>query len=278
MKPRALDLVLFIVISSVLYVLSSCKTTKITSVTAPKEISAREIERSESKRKKQVHAIWLKKIKGTYWDGNKEINFRANIKIKRDTIIITSVQNPIGIEVLRVICTPDSFGIIDRMNRKYYYGNYEKIHQKIGYHANFVFFQSILFNEIATLIEETKKVFFGSKETHKVVDDRCFIKMKEYIYGKEKVCSEISYLFEFNAGTLNILKSQVIDKNTGGKFEVMYTENENSDSINFPRRIDFVIEKEGTKISGRLKIEKIDFEKGFNTQFSISPKYEKIVW
>lgn len=278
MKPRTLKLVFFIIITPVLCVLTSCKTTKITSATAPKEISTNEIERSETKRKKQIHAMWLKRIKGTYWDGNKEIDFRANIKIKRDTIIIASIQNPLGIEALRIICTPDSLGLIDRINRKYYYGNYENIYIKTGYRANFKFFQSILINEIATLKEETKNEFFGSKKTHKVVDGICFITIKEYMAEKEKAKGEMNYLFEFNAGSLNILKSQVIDKKTGGKLEVIYTENEYLEGIDFPRRVDFLIEKEGTRISGRIKIEKIDFGKDFNTQFSISPKYERMAW
>jgi len=52
---------------------------------------------------------------------------RANLKVKPDSAILLSLSNPLGIEIVRALITPDSIRFIDRINRNYLQGPYDVI-------------------------------------------------------------------------------------------------------------------------------------------------------
>lgn len=256
----------------------SCKTTEITTNAARNEIRVKDIEKEDEERNQNVPGIWVKKIQGSFVDNNKEGSFKANYKIKRDSIIVISILNPIGIEAMRIVCTQDSFGIVDRMNRNYYYGEYDVLYKKFGYITNFMFIQSLLLNEIATIGAETKEDFFKNKKKLKVTNNHCSVSLAGSGMKKYGVEQEISYYMEFDASTLSVLRNKITDHKRRSEIDVIYKEYEKSGKISFPRTVEVKINVDEMRLYCRLELDKIFFGTDFNTNFRIGQKYEIINW
>ncbi len=62
------------------------------------------------------------KLKGNYRDENQDINFSMNVRIKKDSLLWSSVQ-VFGIEMLRAKLTIDSMKLLNRLEKKYMRGS-----------------------------------------------------------------------------------------------------------------------------------------------------------
>jgi len=257
--------------------LYSCKTTEMTTRIAPKEIRVKDISSAAVKRRDCIPGIWVKKIKGSIHSGNTEFSFKANYRIKRDSVIIISILNPVGIEAIRILCIPDSFGFIDRINREYYYGKYDVLEKKIGYQINFGLVQSLLLNEIATVYEETKEDFFKKYRKLNVKNNHCSVSLNELNtdgYGIAK----IRYDLEFDPINYYLMRNRISDDKEKNEIDIVYKNFKEVELTWFPGLISIRINNERKQITCRLDLDRITIDTDFNTNFSIGQKYKKIDW
>ncbi len=257
--------------------LNSCKTTEITTRIATKDIRVKDISSAAIKRRDYIPGIWVKKIKGSIHNGNTEFSFKANYRINRDTAIIISIMTPVGIEAIRIICIPDTFGFIDRINREYYYGKYEVLEKKIGYKTNFGLVQSMLLNEIATVYEETKENIFKNYRKLNVKNNHCSVSLDELNRdgsGREK----IRYYLEFDPINYYLVRNIITDDKEKNEIDIMYEDFKELEQTWFPGLISIRIKNEKNQITCRLDMDRITIESDFNTNLSIGQKYKKIDW
>jgi Domain of unknown function (DUF4292) len=112
--------------------LASCRSTrKITTVVAQKDSAVVVINPAESDSAKSVRATLAKieakkigfttfssKVKVEYSDDkNRRLDFNAFIRMKKDSAIWVSIIAALNIEAFRVMITPDSVVILDKINR-----------------------------------------------------------------------------------------------------------------------------------------------------------------
>ncbi len=72
-------------------------------------------------------------------------NLSGTIKYLNDSVLwLNIVSKAIGIEALRVKCTPDTLFFIDRINKRYYSGTYDISKNLFGVKVDFYFLRSIL--------------------------------------------------------------------------------------------------------------------------------------
>ena len=69
----------------------------------------------------------------------------ASIRIKKDSIIWISLKAPLGLEVLRVMLTPDSVYLMNRLEKTYFVRPFTHIKESIKEDINFFQLQEILF-------------------------------------------------------------------------------------------------------------------------------------
>src|SRR5690606_29317761 len=72
------------------------------------------------------------------------IAFSAKVRISRDSIIWISVSPALGIEALRVMATPDSVFMMNKIDRTYYAGDYQYLKELLKADVDFQMFQGIL--------------------------------------------------------------------------------------------------------------------------------------
>ena len=123
---------LILFISFLFIALASCRSTrKITTVIAKKDSAVVVINPAESDSAKSVRATFdsiqkkrinftsfSSKVKVEYRDDkNRSLDFNAFLRMKKDSAIWVSIIAALNIEAYRVIITPDSITIMDKINR-----------------------------------------------------------------------------------------------------------------------------------------------------------------
>ncbi|MFM1962037.1 MAG: hypothetical protein RLZZ172_882 [Bacteroidota bacterium] len=121
----------FMILVGLLGMLASCRSTrKITTVIAKKDSAVVVINPADSDSAKSVRATLAKinakkisfttfssKVKVGYSDDNRKLDFSAFIRMKKDSAIWVSIIAALNIEAFRVMITPDSVVILDKLNR-----------------------------------------------------------------------------------------------------------------------------------------------------------------
>jgi hypothetical protein len=98
-------------------------------------------------------------------DNDEELNVRGNVRIQKDSAILISINAFAGIEAARFLFTVDSVKMIDRINNKYFAGNYQESQKLIPFGVNYdiiqnIFFASPLnFNNGVDVLEGSKEQF-----------------------------------------------------------------------------------------------------------------------
>jgi len=251
-KEKIVWIIIALLVGCGLY---SCKTTEMTTRIAPKDIRVKDISSAAVKRSDYIQGIWVKKIKGSIHNGNTELSFKA----------------------IRILCIPDSFGFIDRINKEYYYGKYEVLEKKIGYQTNFGLVQSLLLNEIATVYKETKEDFFKKYRKLNVNSNHCSVSLDELNtdgYGIAK----IRYDLEFDPINYYLVRNRISDDKEKNEIDIVYKNFKEVEQTWFPGLISIRIENERNQITCSLDLDRITIDTDFNTNFSIGQKYKKIDW
>lgn len=81
-------------------------------------------------------------------------SFGARVRIKKDSVIWLSVTPALGIEVIRVVITPDSIKMINRMDQKYFLESFEKTNELLKLEVNFQILQSVLLGDFVPLYDQ----------------------------------------------------------------------------------------------------------------------------
>ncbi len=101
---------------SLISIFPACKTSKGTTVGGKKMKSEALMAHLMTN---QVKADWLDgRAKISYNDGSFSISLSSNIKLRKDSLIWMNAKK-LGFEVARVLVTPDSVYILNRLNREY---------------------------------------------------------------------------------------------------------------------------------------------------------------
>lgn len=150
---------LFAVIA-VVCVVASCRSTKKlqSAVTSKDSVITHLVNPMESDSVKLVHDAFKKieenairfntfsgKIKVDYKDSRqKKHDFNAFVRVQKDSVIWISVSALLGIEAFRVLITPDSVKIINRLDNYYQFHTTDYIREIIQLPADFYTLQDIL--------------------------------------------------------------------------------------------------------------------------------------
>ena len=136
----------------------SCRTAK--QVVTEKDIPLM----TEHKLLKQIESnrlndstLFAKRIDVSFTDGENSDNFKASLKISRDSFMQISLTAPLGIEVARILLTQDSIKFVDVYHKKYFLADYDYFNQRYDVSLTYDFLQNIFTNTFSdfTLLDES---------------------------------------------------------------------------------------------------------------------------
>ncbi|MCC7051402.1 MAG: DUF4292 domain-containing protein [Bacteroidia bacterium] len=87
---------------------------------------------------------------------NEKNSFTSNVRIKKDSIIWVSISPALGIEAIRAVLTKDSVLVMDRINQKYFSGNYSYLNKLLNTEIDYDMIQSLLVGNAIDYYEDER--------------------------------------------------------------------------------------------------------------------------
>ena len=213
---------------------------------------------------KYIDFVYLSsKAKLEYSDGINHDQYALSLRIKKDSLIWTSIGKA-GIEGVRCILRPDSLFVLDKMKNDSYSYNLKYLQNLIQSNLSYYNIQNLLigdllfpYNEITDVVTKT--------DTHFIV-----------VQKKGNLNIESFVLYEnFKVEMVNIVDVVAISKTT-----LSYSNYVLSDSILVPNvcALDIKYTKNGQNLHTQVTLthSKIEFTtKGLNFPFNIPKKYNE---
>ena len=215
------------------------------------------------------------KFRTAYQVDKKKINFKGQIRIKKDSVIWISFSPALGIEMIRLMITSDSIFYINRMDKTYFLGDYDFVNQFLETRIDFDILQSFVIGNDFQFYETTNfRASIDSRE-YKLSTARRQ-KMKKYF---KKVEDEKLVLIQniwLDPQTFKISRVNIKEYGKEHKrLEARYGNFTELEEQLFPSHLIFDIAAE-KKISIDINYSKLTLDKPLNFPFSIPKNYERI--
>ncbi|MDQ3100035.1 MAG: DUF4292 domain-containing protein, partial [Bacteroidota bacterium] len=278
---------------------AACKSGKPIAILQPKEIPARSPEKLlERLLLHEADSIGSYSARATISlkipDGDR--NFKAQIKSVPDSAAWVSVVPALGIEVARILLTPDSMKIIDKLHDKYFIGDHAKAQEKFGLQPGLDLLQAALAgkpigldpnekyrsdreNGQYVLTSREKKRFVRAAEDISLGDtllnDRDMGERKlERTLRKAEEREAVVYRYWIDPETFRVSRMQIIDLAHDRSAEIQYTERAGADLHFLPTKVQIDLSEPGRKASGTMELSRITLDEPQPMSFTVPEKYE----
>jgi hypothetical protein len=227
-------------------------------------------------------------------DGNK--SFKAHIRSTRDSAAWVSVVPALGIEVARVLLTPDSLKLLDKLHDQYFIGDTVAAKAKFGLQPSLSLFQQALLGLPVGL--DPKEKYRSDREDGQYVltskEKRRFIRAAEDIspsdtlakdkdmndrrlertlrQAEEKEAVVLRYWIE--PDSFQVTRVQIADLIHDQTADVRYEERGGADQLFLPTRISITLSEPNKEARGTLELSRIQLEGPLQMNFRVPEKYE----
>ena len=259
-----------LVLIVIIMAMTSCKVKELAGKRDKMIINAEKIVKINQDNQLKLRTVWIKKIRGRYYSKNGEIQFRANIRIIKDSIIIASIGIDFGIEAIRAYIKKDSVTIINRFNKTWYSGATSQLKDKYGFIYNYFLLEDLLLMGIGDEIMLELKADLSLLRDD---PDYCYVhKLKDMETGK--IISMESVCFDVFTGYLKEKTIEVPGYNY--KFRIVYTKYMEESTSVLASEIEARLRYEGTEHRLLLFYDKWVIEEEFPTKMKISRSYRRV--
>ena len=271
--PRTFSHYLFILVC--LIVVTACHPMKkIVETPHPVKVKGNNvIELFDSVLANQFDFEWLSaKAEVEYTDReNNPESFDVNIRMKKDSVIWISVTPLLGIEAVRVLITPDSMKIMNRLRKTYTARDLSFLDDMLKAHINFEIMQAVLVGN-----------YFPYQKNEKlksVYDDSTFVilstlnKHQTKRIAEEKDPTKPIIQDFWIDGHYKINRSKITDDRLDRTLEAEYNDFIDVDSQHFPQNI-LVTVKAQSPLRIKVRYNKVTSGEPQTIPFTVPEKYE----
>ncbi len=219
---------------------------------------------------------------------DKNYNLKANIRIKKDSVIWINLNHSTGYPVARILLTHDSIKVLDKIHKKYYRGDYNSLMKKFNINFSYNTIQGILTNELIAFTKKRKpsKIF---EDYYSYIDSNMYIiqNFNDRVIRKQTKKANTSFICEktiLNSKTFKINNIIIEDINESRKLNISYSDFKElgdftllEDSIVnknlFPEKVSFKLQVDTTLTNFNLKYSKIKINNETKFSFKIPDSY-----
>lgn len=192
--------------------------------------------------------------------GKRVNDVTLNIRIERDKAIWLSVTAMLGVEVARVMITPDSVKIINRLQGEYIGKPFAYIYNYTNQGITFVTLQDLLMANVSSNLLRTDNIQVAS-----ATDEYIIVGIKEklsYQYRINKENRPFSFVLQEVDAVQNL--------------EAFYGEYAKTKGYNFPQDIALNIVGEQISVRARWRYGRVSFNEEVEMPFSVSDRFKVI--
>lgn len=267
----------------------SCRTAK--QVVTEKDIPLM----TEHKLLKQIESnrlndstLFAKRIDVSFTDGENSDNFKASLKISRDSFMQISLTAPLGIEVARILLTQDSIKFVDVYHKKYFLADYDYFNQRYDVSLTYDFLQNIFTNTFSdfTLLDES------NLRTKRYKLDRTEMGYKLWTVDKKNAGKKLKKFYKQSGSDRDeiILLQEILidptyfrplsmslkDLNEGVGISVRYENFVRFGEELFPEKMRFTLFSKKSNMDLNLKFQRMEFNVPVEPNFRILSKYKRM--
>jgi len=219
-------------------------------------------------KKNQFRFITLSlKFNAEVQSGEETNSFSGNIYIVKDSTIWISIQK-LGMEAFRMLITPDSVKMLDRINKVYMAGDYFILSQMLKSNFDFDLLQALFTGN------DTENYGIFGFVTEKENDSYILSNKNRKKQTGRSVSDSMDQKIRISAGDYKIVKN-IMKKETDSSsktLEVAYSEFLDFEGQKFPQKIDFQLSDTRT-ITASVVFTRITPEKKESFPFSVPSTY-----
>ena len=178
---------------------------------------------------------------------------KANIRVKKDSIIWISLKAPLGIEVLRTMISPDSIFFMNRMDKTYFIKPISHLKEVVKTSINFFQLQEILFSS-PSIIDRELKLSLNKEGKH--------------ILSSEKATYTISKIFR--------IEEMSVSNQDNHQLTINFNNHNYFDEVRsyYPKNLNIEVTS-SENFAATIDFSKIVFNKKSSLSFKIPPSYVK---
>jgi len=226
----------------------------------------------------QFNYKWLNsKFSVTTNVDGKTNSFSASVRSRKDSALWISLSM-FGLEGARLLATCDSVKFVDRINSKYFKGDYSYLSQILNTEIDFEMLQAVLIGNSVEFYSEDDKLRTYIENGNQVLSTIRKRKIKKVINNatsEQNILKELVQRIWLDASTYRVKKNVINDFNTNRTFEGNYGNFQLVDSLLFPFEAEFSIQAQRTmKVS--INYSKVEINNVQSLPFSIPSKYESM--
>lgn len=251
-------------------------------------ISERKLFRNIDLNKLNYNTLYSKKMSVTLITDKKSNSFKATMRIQRDSFIWVSLTAPLGIEVARLLLTPDSIKFINSHNKEYFLSDYSYFEEKFDISLSFSCIQQIFTNqffnfETCTSSEHKVKRYKFDKSGNNyllyTLEEKALGRKLKRLYKMRQKNKEYSLILQkievdpvhFRPCTVSI---EDVEEQMG--MSVRYKEFNDFQNHLFPEEMVFKIFAENGRMELGIVFNRLEFDVEVEPNFKISNKYKRI--
>ena len=253
--------------------ISSCRSTKsISTAMSKKDSTTVSINPSESDSARKVETA-MDKIKGSYINFNtfsaqmkidysdsrdKKYDVNAFVRMKKDSVIWISINAILGIEAFRVMITPDTVSVLDKINKTIQYHSFEYLREMTNLPVDFPILQDLIIGN-PVFLDSNIVAYTESENFTSLTALGAFFKNFATFYNPDLL------LQRSKLDDVDITRSRTAD--------LSYQDYEDNDNRKFSTKRKISIAYK-TKLDIDLEFKKVEFGSNQNYPFSVPAKYK----
>ncbi len=234
---------------------------------------AQQLYRKQQANELNFTTLSLKADISTDIEGNNQ-SFDAHIRVKKDSIIWINIS-ALAIDVARVIITPDSVKVMNRIKSNYFADDICKINDLINADFDFEMLQSILVGNSFD--------FYNDDRLKTSIDGNRYLLSSYKKYKLKKIINNPTVSPDrdplqsiwLDPTSFKIVKLLLNDFATNRQMQADYSKFEVVDSVLFPRHIDINISAQ-KNIKATINYSKVKLNEPQTFPFKVPEKYDRI--
>jgi hypothetical protein len=216
---------------------------------------------------------WLTaKAEVEYSDMNNEPqSFDVNIRVRKDSVIWISVTPLLGIEAVRVLITPDSMKIMNRLRKTYTARDLSFLDDMLKSHINFEIMQAVLVGNYFPYLKNEKLKSLYDDSTFVILSTLNKRQTKRIAEEKDPTKPIIQDFWIDDHYRIN--RSKITDDRLNRTLQAEYSDFIEVDQKRFPHNI-FVTVQSAAPLKIKVHYTKVQTGEPQSLPFSVPEKYE----
>jgi hypothetical protein len=196
------------------------------------------------------------------YKGKEELpTINASMRLIKDSVIWMSFSK-LGFPVGKIMILPDRVLFYEKLNKKYFEGDYRLISKQIGTEMDFNKVQSLFFG---------KPIFDLKKQKY-----RADIDNNQYKLTSKKKERGFDTFFWFDPVFFNLTKEEFIGYKEQKKVKIEYTYTNKKESLNLPRDFSITLNTKKGNTSIEVQYRKVEINTRLSFPFKLPENYKEI--